>query len=307
MPPPPPMQQPPPPPPQQQQQQQQRHPQSLPSGPPQQSVQRTFEVRVPASLPRDRKLAFVVDNVKHTCVVPPHVLPGGTLKIQLAQPPRPPPHLAMASSVAAAMAMGPPAVAPRPAPQPPSASGAPRPRPVPVPTPRQLAPPQPTPRQPPPPPAAPRGVPPALPPRPSTGSASAPEPALLPSLVGKTVTITGLASKPELTGTQGIIVSLNAEQGRYNVQLPIPVTPTANGLVALRPKNIIVQQQGLGTGTAGGAGGATVGAPGPVRAPAQNPPAGNSAAPALHETWVEDLDDDLSPLGPESKRARIDV
>ena len=65
-------------------------------------------------------------------------------------------------------------------------------------------------------------------------------------LIGRRVKIDGLASKPELNGTEGLAVSFDDGKGRYNCKLD-----ATGGMMALKPANLTAADGGAGAGGGG--------------------------------------------------------
>ena len=53
------------------------------------------------------------------------------------------------------------------------------------------------------------------------------------ALIGKPITIAGLVAKPELNGRRGVVLSFDAERGRYHVRVD-----QSREVVALKPDNL---------------------------------------------------------------------
>lgn len=236
---------------------------AAPRAQPPRPQQITVTVHVPANLGANRRINFTNNGTKYAVRVPDHIKPGGKFNVALTIP-------APGGGGATLAAAATPAVVP------------------PAPSPKRQAPK----RSAPPVTAAPAPAPAAA----DGGAADE----LHESLVGRTVTIVGLVSKPQLNGTQGVVSEISTSQGRYLITLPADVPAElrpGTGLVALRPHNIIPHDE-LTTGTAGVVSSAASHTPG---APAPGSSSDNGLPAVLDEAWVEDLDDD-DPL---AKRQRF--
>ena len=95
-------------------------------------------------------------------------------------------------------------------------------------------------------------------------------------LVGRKVSISGLASRPELNGAKGIAIAFDDAKGRYTVRLD------SGENCSLKPTNVAAADSGGGDGGSGGMPGFGAGMPGMA-----GMGAGGAQAAAMHALFAQ--------------------